>query len=188
MEPITYKRIYGDRIHVRAQHEEGHSLEMVWPIASREPFDTFRIATTFHLLPKAYAIYNTVFPGFQTSLSAQRRLGNRWVGPINTVLKLLKLATVTPGATSTLSASSASLFLCRFLDAFPSSLTYAAINLQPPWHAALYQTRGQCGGAPVPRDAKHPTILCHPTHPLFLLLPRPMFSRVFQLSRHNPLG
>ena len=61
-------------------------------------------------------------------------------------------------ATSTLSVSSASLFLCRFSDAFSSSLTHAVINLQPlPLHTVLYKPnlRVECGSsAPVPRDAK----------------------------------
>ena len=48
-----------------------------------------------------------------------------------------------PGATSTSSASSAFLFLCRCLDAFSSYLTHhAAINLQPPSCTVLYQTSG----------------------------------------------
>ena len=65
-----------------------------------------------------------------------------WVGPINAALKHLKLATVIPGATLTLSASSASLFLCRCLDAFLSSFTHAGINLQPPSRIVLYQAPG----------------------------------------------
>ena len=73
---------------------------------------------------------------------SRRRLGSLWVGPINAALKRLKLATVTPGATSTLSASSASLFLCRCSDAFSSSFTHAAINLQPPSCTVLYQAAG----------------------------------------------
>ena len=39
---------------------------------------------------------------------SRRRLGSPWVDPINAALKCLKLATVTPGATSTLSVSSVS--------------------------------------------------------------------------------
>ena len=63
---------------------------------------------------------------------------------IDAALKRLKLPTITPGATSTLSASSASLFLLQFSDAFSSSLTHEAINLQPPSRTMLYQTPGQC--------------------------------------------
>ena len=44
---------------------------------------------------------------------SQCRLGSPWVRPIKAALKRLKLATVTPGATSALFASFASLFLCR---------------------------------------------------------------------------
>ena len=60
---------------------------------------------------------------------SRRRLGSPWVGPINAAPKRLKLATVTPGATSTWSASFASLFLCRCSDTFSSSFTNATINL-----------------------------------------------------------
>ena len=80
---------------------------------------------------------------------SRRRLGSPWVGPINAPLKRLKLATATPDATSTLSASSASLFLCRCLDAFSSSFIHAAINLQPPSRTVLYQTPG-LSAAPAP--------------------------------------
>ena len=67
-----------------------------------------------------------------------------WLGPIKTALKRLKLPTVLPGAASTLSASSAYLFLCRVSDAFPSSLTLAAINLptNPFAYTVLYYTPG----------------------------------------------
>ena len=71
---------------------------------------------------------------------SRRRLESTWAGPINAALKRLKLATVTPGVTSTLIASSASLFLCRCLEVFYFSFTHhAAINLQPP-RTVLYQT------------------------------------------------
>ena len=61
---------------------------------------------------------------------SRHRLGSTWVGSIDADLKYLKLAaTVTPGTTSTLSASSAYLFLCRCSDAFSSSFTHVAINL-----------------------------------------------------------
>ena len=73
---------------------------------------------------------------------SRRRLGSTWVGPINATLKRLKLATVTPGTTSTLSASSASVFLCRCWDALSSSFTHAAINLQPPSLTVLHQAPG----------------------------------------------
>ena len=81
-----------------------------------------------------HSIYNSALSGFQFSLSAQssnQRLRSPWVGLINAALKRLKLATVTPSATLTLSASTASLFLCRCSDAFSSSFTHAAINLKP---------------------------------------------------------
>ena len=56
-----------------------------------------------------------ITPYFQGYRHSRRRLGSPWVGPINATLKRLKLATVTYGATSTLSTSSASLSLRRFV-------------------------------------------------------------------------
>ena len=79
---------------------------------------------------------------------SRRRLRNLWAGPINAALKRLKkLATVTPVATSTLSASSAALFLCRFSNALSSSLAHAGIRLQPSLHSALYKTPGSRAAA-----------------------------------------
>ena len=63
---------------------------------------------------QTHGIYKTPYSqGFRfLDRHSRRRLGsNPWVGPINAALKRLKLATVTPGATSTLSASFASLFI-----------------------------------------------------------------------------
>ena len=48
--------------------------------------------------------------------------------------------------------------------------------------------RVKCGGASGPRDAKYPKILCHAVHPFFRYPPRPTFSRILRLSRHDPLG
>ena len=82
-----------------------------------------------------------------------------------------------------------SLFVCRCLDAFSSSFTHAAINLQPPSRTVLYiRPQGQVQRCfSVPRDAKYPTILCHAVRPFFFLYPpRPTFSRVLQLSRYDP--
>ena len=123
-------------------------IERVWYIASHE---------LTHSIPHPGSQLLRIFPQkgitsrrpcllfsglFQASLSAQPtplREGSPWVGPINAALKRLELATVTPDGTSTLSAPSASLSLCRFSDAFSSSLTHAAINLQSPSHTVLYQ-------------------------------------------------
>ena len=76
---------------------------------------------------------------------SRRRFGSPWVDPINAALKHLKLATVTPGVTSDLSAFFASLFLCQVFDAFSSSFTRAAITMQSPLHTMLYQTQGSSG-------------------------------------------
>ena len=95
--------------------------------------------------------YNTVlsgFPGFPIG-AADAVSGVLGVGPINAALKRLKLSTVIPGVTSTLSASSAFLSLYRFSDAFSSFLAHAAINLQPPSHTVLYQTPGSRSSAAV---------------------------------------
>ena len=94
---------------------------------------------------------------------SRRRLGRPWVGPINASLKRLKLATVTPGASSNLSASSASLFLYRCSDAFSSSFIHAARKLQPSSRTVLYQASGS--------SAAVFQILCHAVRALFLLPP-----------------
>ena len=90
----------------------GHSMERVWHSASREPSDTLPGSQP---CTQTRSIYHIPYSqGFSFHLRHnRRRLGSPWVGPINAVRKRLKLATVTPGATSTLSASSASLFFCR---------------------------------------------------------------------------
>ena len=102
-----------------------------WCSASREPSDAL---PRLQPCTQTHSIYHTPYTqGFRLlSRHSRRRLGNPWIGPISAARKRLKLATVTPGATSTLSASSASLFLCRCLDAFYSSCAHAAINLQRP--------------------------------------------------------
>ena len=115
---------------------------------------------------------------------SRRRLGNPWVGPINAALKRLKLAPVTPGATSTLSASSASLFLCPvfgrlFLFLHPCGHEPTA----PFMYCVIPGPRVKCTSAPVPRDAKLPKILCHAIRPFFLLPPP---APVFELSLSLP--
>ena len=55
-------------------------------------------------------------------------------------------------------------------------------------YRAVPNPRVKCGGAPVPRDAKKTNIICHAVRPLFLLPPRSTFSRVLEISRHDPLG
>ena len=91
--------------------------------------------------PKRMASTTPYSPRFRFLYRHSRRhLGDSWVGPIKAPLKRLQLATVTPGATSTLSSSSISLFLCRCSDAFSSPFNHAAVNLQPPSRTVLYQT------------------------------------------------
>ena len=87
-------------------------------------------ALTHVLYNKSDSVYYIIahihhFINFSLTQST-RRLGSPWVGPINAALKRLKLATVTPGATSTLSACSASLFFCRCSGALSFSFTHAA--------------------------------------------------------------
>ena len=125
---------------------EGHSIERVWYSASREPSDNLLGSQP---CTQTHSIYHTPYSQSFRLLYSQsrRRSGSPWVGPINAALNRLKLATVTPGATSTLSAYSASLFLCRCWDVFSSSLTHAAINLQPRSRTVLYQAPGS--SAPV---------------------------------------
>ena len=120
----------------------------------------------------------------------RRRLENPWVGPINAGLKRLKLATVTPGATSTLSASSAYLFLCRCSDAFPSSFTHAAIHLQPSSRTVPYQTpRSSAAVLQPPVMPNSRRYSATQSVDFFSVPPGPrLFPRVLQLSRHDPLG
>ena len=64
--------------------------------------------------------------------SSRRRFKGARDGPSSAALKRLNYPTVTPDATTSLSASSASLFLCRVIAALSSSSLYPAINLRPP--------------------------------------------------------
>ena len=64
--------------------------------------------------------------------SSRRRFGGPWSGPIKAALKRRNCPAVTPGATVTLSAASASLFLRRDSAAFSSSFLHAAMNLRLP--------------------------------------------------------
>ena len=129
------------RIHVRAQHEEGHSLERVWSIASREPSYTPPGSQLFYLAFAPISIYLQQHRSFRVFRlpyrGSRRRFGGRWVGPIQTALEPLKLSKVTSDATSTLSPSLGSLCLCRVSGAFSPFLTHATINLQPPLHIVL---------------------------------------------------
>ena len=120
-----------------------------------------------------YNIYKTLYHQGSASLSAQPMLLREFLArPIKTALKRLKLPTVLPGAASTLSASSASFFLCRVSDAFPSSLTLAAINLPTPSHTLCCITpQGIVWWYSSSRDAKHPTILCHACNCFYTLPP-----------------
>ena len=112
-------------------------------IAGREPSDTPPNRNHLALAPKGIASTTPHSQGFRfIYCHSRRRLGSPWVGRINAALKRLQLAIVTPGATSTLSASSASLFLCRCLDTFFCFFTYATTNLQPSSCTVLYQTPG----------------------------------------------
>ena len=106
-----------------------------------------RNRNNFAFVSKSIAYTTPYSQGFRLLYRhSRRRLGIPGVGPINTALKRLKLTTATPGATSTLSASSASLSLCRCSDAFHSSFTHSVINLQPPSRIVLYQTPGSSTG------------------------------------------
>ena len=92
--------------------DDVHLIERVWHSASREPSDTLPGSQPCTQTRSIYHIPYSQGLSFHYRHN-RRRLGSPWVGPINAVRKRLKLATVTPGALSTLSASSASLFFCR---------------------------------------------------------------------------
>ena len=94
--------------------EEEVSIERVWYTASREPSDNPLDRNYLAFAPKGIASTTPSSQGFRFLYRhRRRRLGRPWIGPINAALKCLKLATVTPRATSTFSASSASLFLLQ---------------------------------------------------------------------------
>ena len=113
--------------------QEGHLIERVWYTASREAFDTPPDRNYLALSPKCITSTTLYFQRFRFLYRhSRRRLGSPKVGPINAVLKHLKLATVTSGATSTLSASSACLFLCRCRDDFSSADVQTTFPLPSP--------------------------------------------------------
>ena len=84
-------------------------ISVIAPAASHPtpPLDRNYLAFTPKGLKSTTKRYSQ---GSQNFLSSGRRFGSPWVSPINAVLKRLKPPTVTPGATSTLSASSPLLF------------------------------------------------------------------------------
>ena len=126
--------------HMPKKIEEGHSIERVGIVpAASHPLPS----PDCNHAPKRTASTIPYSQGFSFNYRhSRRRVGSPRVGPINASLKRLKLVAGTPGATSTLSASSASLFLCRCSDAFYSFFTHAAINLQPSARTMLYQAPG----------------------------------------------
>ena len=105
----------------RNNKHEAHARKIIeeefgiLPAASHPILSPYRSYLAF--APKGITSSTTVTPYSQGFIflyrRCRRRLGSPWVGPTNATLKRLKLATVIPGATSTLSASSASLFLYR---------------------------------------------------------------------------
>ena len=127
--------------HARPQNKEGHLLEErgfgILPAASHAkppPGSQLpRICTQGNNIP-----HRTLRVPRLPYRRSRRRYGSPRVGPLNMSLKRLKLPTVTPGATSTLSASSASLFLCRFSDVFPHDHKSST----PPSHTVMYRTLG----------------------------------------------
>ena len=128
--------------------QEGHSVERVWYITGHglthpiPPSPGSQLLRSFQQkgITSRRSYILCMLRVFTLPYRRSRRhFGSPWIAPINAALKLLKLATVTPGATSNLSAPSASLFLCRFSGASSSSLTLAAINLQPPSHTVVNQ-------------------------------------------------
>ena len=65
---LKIKRMHGDSIKTRTQHEEGHSIERVWYIASREPSDTPPDRNSLRICTQRHINYNNTvlsgFPGF----------------------------------------------------------------------------------------------------------------------------
>ena len=139
----------------------------------RAPLSTLRTLRVFRLL-------------YQHS---RRRLGSPWVDPINAV-KIYQACYGLPRCNLNLVRLFHFFLPLLVFGAFSSSLTHAVKNLQPPSHIGtiLPNPRVKCGGAPVPRDANHPTIICQTVRPFFPVSPRPTFSHVLRPSRHDPPG
>ena len=103
----------------------------------------FWIANTSHLYPNRSITYYTI--PYSLSLRVLRlpyrrsrhRFGSPSVGPTNAAPKRLKLPTVTPGATSTLSISSAPLFHCHLSGLFSSPFSYASIQSPIPFASCI---------------------------------------------------
>ena len=133
--------MHGDRDSTYARTRAARRQEEgIRHVAGRKTFDTPpHPDRNYILIPRIstqrHNVYNTIpyFEGRVLRLArhhwcSRRHFGSPWVGPINLALKRFQLSTILPGATSTTCASSTSLFLCRVLGAFSSSLTHVVIN------------------------------------------------------------
>ena len=158
--------------------EEMHSIERVWYSASREPSDTLagsQPCTQTH----------SILSGFQVSLLEQQPTSLReslgWSNQRGSktsqacyshprcnlnLVRLFRLSLPLP------------VFGRLFIFLRPRGRKPTA----PFTYCTIPDPRVKCGGAPVPRHAKHPKIICLAVRPLFLLPPRLTFSRVLQPS------
>ena len=136
------------------------------------------------------SIYNSVLSGFQVSLSAQSTPFGESLGRSNQ-----------RGSKTSQACYSHPRYNLNLVHFVRFSLPLPVFGRIFLFHhsrghkpAALFtycaapDPRVKCGGVPVPCDAKKPTIVCHAVRPSILLPPRPTFSRIPQLPRHDPLG
>ena len=122
--------------------------------------------------------------------SSRRRFKGARDGPSSAALKRLNCPTVTPDATTNLSTSSASLFLCRVIAALSSSSLHPAINCEPlrwmyrPTPLVLVRQLSS------PRQCqKSARLLPHsPSIPFPFPPPRPALPRTLHPAEHDPVG
>ena len=127
------------RIHARALHSEGHSLESfgISPVASHPISPPDRNYLVF--APKGIILTIPYFQGFQTPLPAQPTPLGKSLGRSNQRDSKTSRACYDHHRCN---LNLVPLFLCHFLGALSSSLTHVALNLQPPLRTVLYQSPG----------------------------------------------
>ena len=114
--------------------------------------------TNGHTNPGKDHITRQLIRHFHANGGLRRRFSGARDGPSSAALKRLNCPTVTPDATTTLFASSASLFLCRVIAALSSSFLHPAINLRPPsMTVSSHASRSRAATCQSPLMPKAPT-------------------------------
>ena len=121
--------------------EEGHSIERVWYNASREPSGTLPGSQP---CTQTRSVYHAPYSqGFQFTLTAQSTSLSESLGWSNQRGSKTSQACYShPRCDLNLVRLFRFSLLLPLMDAFSSSLTHAAINLQPPSCTALYHIPG----------------------------------------------